>query len=102
MFLCAACCLRQTERFPHKPFIAEMRNATALVGGSVTFACSVISDLTPFVQWYKHYTNDNGSYVNDTTGQPYLNSLQVSTVICVNGPIDYVTHRMIKMKSGKP
>ena len=61
---------RKTEWFPHKPLITEMRNATTLIGG-----------WTPFVQWYRHYTNDNGSYVNDTTGQPYLNSLQVSTGI---------------------
>lgn len=55
-----------------------MRNATALVGGTVTFECRVISDLTPYVQWVKHFSSENGSFVNDTTGQPYVNALQVS------------------------
>lgn len=59
------------ERFPHKPLITELRNATAMVGGRVVLECRVISDLTPFVQWYHHVADANGSYVNDTSGEPY-------------------------------
>ena len=66
------------ERFPHKPIIMEMPNSTVSVGGMVSFECRVISDLTPYVQWYRHFTDDNGSFVNDTTGTPIGNALQVS------------------------
>lgn len=69
------------ERFPHRPLITEMRNSTVSVGGTVSIECRVISDLTPFVQWYRHFTDDNGSYVNDTAGTPIGNVLQVSLVL---------------------
>lgn len=65
------------ERFPHRPLITEMRNSTVSVGGTVSIECRVISDLTPFVQWYRHFTDDNGSYVNDTAGTPIGNVLQL-------------------------
>jgi len=71
-------CPARAERFPHKPLIMEMHNSTVSIGGTVSFECRVISDLTPYVQWYRHFTDDNGSFVNDTTGTPIGNALQVS------------------------
>lgn len=56
----------------------EMANATALVGGSAELRCSVISDLTPYIQWRRHFTDVNGSYVNLTNGLAYANEIQVS------------------------
>ena len=65
------------ERLPHKPIITELRNPTVLLGESVELECRVISDLTPFIQWYKSEDN-NGSLVNETSGQPYGYKLPVS------------------------
>ena len=67
---------RQTERFPHKPVITELRNATVLRGDGAVFECRVISDLTPYIVWYKHY-DINGSYVN-STGDAYAQVIEVS------------------------
>ena len=65
------------ERLPHKPIITELRNPTVLLGESVELECRVISDLTPFIQWYKSEKN-NGSLVNETSGWPYGYKLPVS------------------------
>ena len=72
------------ERFPHKPLIMEMANATALLGGSVELRCSVISDLTPYIQWRRHFTDVNGSYVNLTSGLAYTDEIQVSCPVPVS------------------
>ena len=56
-----------------------MHNATALRGGGAFFECRVISDLTPYIVWYKHYEL-NGSYVN-ATGEAYANTIEVCLLI---------------------
>jgi len=69
----------QLERFPHKPVITEMRNATVFRGEGAFFECHVISDLTPYILWYKHY-DINGSYVN-STGAAYAKVIEVSGLL---------------------
>jgi len=59
---------------PHPPIITESpRNQTAYVGDSVTFRCTILSDLQPHIQWVKHYAV-NGSYT-DVNGSWYLTVL---------------------------
>ncbi|TGZ49373.1 Fibroblast growth factor receptor [Temnothorax longispinosus] len=43
------------ERFPHKPYINEdyPKNVTALVNSTATFRCPIVSDLEPYIEWYK-------------------------------------------------
>lgn len=55
-----------------------MANGTALVGGAAELRCGVISDLAPYIQWRRHFTDANGSYVNLTNGLAYANEIQVS------------------------
>lgn len=64
------------ERYPHKPYIMEMRNVTVQEGESARFECRLFSDLSPYVAWFRHY-EVNGSYVN-ATGSPYGDSVMVS------------------------
>ncbi|XP_011300094.1 fibroblast growth factor receptor homolog 1 isoform X2 [Fopius arisanus] len=58
------------ERFPHKPYINEgfPKNETVVFFSNVTFRCPIVSDLEPFIQWFKvdDYPNDNGAPPNGT------------------------------------
>ncbi|XP_032663228.1 fibroblast growth factor receptor homolog 1-like isoform X2 [Odontomachus brunneus] len=51
------------ERFPHKPYINEdfPKNVTALVNSTASFRCPIVSDLEPFIQWFKvdEYPDDD-------------------------------------------
>ena len=69
--------MADAERFPHKPLITELRNVTVQLGEAADMECRVISDLAPFIQWYKHSADANGSYINTTTGLPYGDMIQV-------------------------
>jgi Immunoglobulin I-set domain len=68
--------LRSAERFPHKPLITELRNLTVREGETAHFECRVISDLTPYIAWYKYY-EVNGSFYN-STGEPNAELIGVS------------------------
>jgi len=66
---------------PHPPIIRDTPgNQTAYVGATVTFRCSILSDLQPHIQWVKHY-DVNGSYT-DVNGSWYLTV--ISTVSLSN------------------
>ncbi|XP_054004822.1 fibroblast growth factor receptor homolog 1-like isoform X2 [Hylaeus anthracinus] len=64
-YTCVVCnylgCINRTtkveivERFPHKPYIKDEfpKNVTALLNSSVNFTCSIVSDLEPYMQWFR-------------------------------------------------
>ncbi len=77
VFVCLCLAGAAAERFPHKPFITELHNVTVRQGETAQFECRVISDLTPFISWFKPY-EVNGSYTS-ATGDPYVEPIGVSS-----------------------
>ncbi|XP_050053861.1 fibroblast growth factor receptor 4-like isoform X1 [Aphis gossypii] len=60
------------ERFPHKPYIKEGQphNVTTLVHTNVSFECTPLADLEPYMQWLYHnasVVNVNGSNLENGT-----------------------------------
>ena len=73
-------CVPFLERFAHKPFISdELRNATAVVGGSLELLCRVTSDLHPHIVWVKHY-QVNGSYKSEN-GTSYYRAIHPPSTV---------------------
>ncbi|XP_025199424.1 fibroblast growth factor receptor 4-like isoform X1 [Melanaphis sacchari] len=54
------------ERFPHKPYIKEGQphNVTTLVHTNVSFECTPLADLEPYMRWFYH--NASVGNVNET------------------------------------
>lgn len=63
---------KKTERFAHKPYIldGQLHNVTALVYTNVTFNCTPLADLEPYLKWLYHDASfgsiDDGNYETGT------------------------------------
>ncbi|XP_026814901.1 fibroblast growth factor receptor 4-like isoform X1 [Rhopalosiphum maidis] len=80
------------ERFPHKPYIKEGQphNVTTLVHTNVSFECTPLADLEPYMRWFYHNASvgnvneanlENGTVIQNgapSEGNPEL--LQLSNV----------------------
>ncbi|XP_071946724.1 fibroblast growth factor receptor 2-like isoform X2 [Antedon mediterranea] len=56
------------ERLTHRPIIKHIKpseNQTVYVGATVTFKCSVLSDLHPYVKWLQWHGDGNFSKVSE-------------------------------------
>lgn len=77
------------ERLSQGPQVVNVTgNQTVYEGDTVRLQCEVVSDLTPFVRWLKHY-KVNGADV-DSSGAPYAEVLQDSGDPQVRDPFQLV------------
>lgn len=69
-----------TERFPSRPYITEgyPHNKTVLLNATVQFECKTVSDLEPYIQWFKTNYTLTVDVDNDEWHFPNGNIVQVT------------------------
>lgn len=88
------------ERMPGGPKVLSVTgNQTVFEGDTVRMECNVVSDLTPFVRWLKHYMV-NGSFV-DSSGAPYAWIVQDSGDPAVKNPNVLLLHAVTPEDGGQ-
>uniref|UniRef100_A0A646QDD7 Fibroblast growth factor receptor n=1 Tax=Hemiscolopendra marginata TaxID=943146 RepID=A0A646QDD7_9MYRI len=64
------------DRLPHKPIFTDgtPRNTTVYIGETARFECLILSDLQPYIRWWKYYKVNGSSEAPN--GKPYVKQVK--------------------------